>query len=137
MAKSLLIVFVLSVLGPTLFSTNAIAGHWVKTTPNSTGMTTMYDAESVYLESATGLVYVTTCDDDACVARAPGALFGPTQARVDCAARSISYLGKRGWGAPAHEGKEYSTNDNEYQPETSAAMTVEAMCSQKDSWPSR
>jgi hypothetical protein len=118
-----------------LFSTPALATNWVKTPPNSTGMTAMYDADSAYLEMSTGLVYVTTCGDEACVTRTPGDLFGPRKERVDCATRSIANFDGQRWGAPFLPGDEYSMNDNEYRPETDAAMTVQAMCSNKDSWP--
>jgi hypothetical protein len=120
----------------TLWSTGVLAANWVKTPPNSTGMTAVYDADSVYVKSSDGLVYAMTCMDMACTTRSPDELFGPQLERVNCAVKSISYSDRGQWSIPALQSKTpYSMDDNEYQPETDAAMTVSAMCAHKASWP--
>ena len=121
-----------------LWSTNADAENWVKTPPNSTGMTALYDTDSVYVKKSENFVYVITCGDLACTTRSPDELFGPQLARVNCVVKTISYSDRGRWGDPSHESKvPYSMSDNEYQPETDAAMTVRAMCIQKATWPRR
>ncbi len=128
----------LAAVSSALASTAAMAATWVSTPPNASGMTELYDVDSVYMKASTRMIYVTTCDDVKCTTSSPGELFGPTATLVNCADRSVSYAQGDGWGAPAHESKtSVAMNDDEYAPGTSAAMTVDAMCARENSWPKR
>jgi hypothetical protein len=119
-----------------LYSTAAIAENWVKTPPNSTGMTAMYDADSVYLKASTRIIYVTTCGDVTCTTRNPSELFGPESDRVNCADKTLSHLQDGDWSIPSRPSKEeYALKDNEYAPGTDAAMIVNTMCARESSWP--
>ena len=117
-------------------ATSALAENWV-TIQSATGLTTMYDADSVYAQTSTGLIYLMSCNDEKC--EAGNATQHTSQERYDCAARTVAfYIDGRGWGVPNRQASnEYLAADNEYLPGTSVAITLAAVCAKKESWPKR
>ena len=132
MRKLLLFASALVAISPT----SALAENWV-TIQSAAGLTTMYDADSVYVQTSTGLIYLASCDDEKC--EAGNATQHTSQERYDCAARTVAFNNDgRGWGMPNRQASnEYLAGDSEYLPGTSVAITLAAVCAKKDSWPRR
>ena len=130
--------FMLAGLLSIALSTTASAENWVTTPASALGLTSIYDADSVYVEASTGLVYVTTCDQKPCVASS-SVYENIGRSRYDCDAQSVSYDDGEGrWSTPATRStNEYNTEDNKYSSGTTAAEVLDAVCAQRNSWPKR
>ena len=111
-------------------STAALAENWVTTPASPLGLTSIYDADSVYVEASTGLVYVRTCSEKPCDSY--------SKSRYDCDARSVSDDIGGVWSPPATRSPDpYDMADNTYNDGTTAAEILEAVCAQRTSWPRR
>lgn len=119
-------------------STAAFAENWVTTPASPLGLTSIYDADSVYVNVSTGLLYVTTCTKKPCVPSSD-VYENIGRSRYDCDARSVSYDDGGGhWSPPATRSpNEYDLADNKYHDGTTAAEILEAVCSRRTSWPRR
>lgn len=131
--------FLLAGLLGTAASTTASAENWVTTPASPAGLTSIYDADSVYVEVSTGLVYVTTCDEKPCVASNHNVYENISVSRYDCDARSVSYDdGKGRWSTPkTRTENEYNLDDTKYSAGSTADEILEAVCAQRTSWPKR
>jgi hypothetical protein len=110
----------------------ASAETWVGTPANKYGMVVQYDADSVYTQG--GLIYAIVCNESACTGGQ-----SRSQVRVDCTARTFaSLLGGAEWGPPkTRADNDYLAGENQYLPDTTAAMTIDALCAKQGAWPKR
>jgi hypothetical protein len=123
---------------PMLLSAPGVsAENWVTTPASPLGLTAMYDADSVYVEASTGLVYATTCDQKPCTNSNYSENLNIS--RYDCDARTVSFDRSDGqWSPPAtRASNDYDMADNTYKDGTTAAEVLEAVCAGRASWPRR
>jgi hypothetical protein len=128
--------FVVAVLPLALFTTQALAENWVTTPASPLGLTSTYDADSVYVEASTGLIYATTCDEKPCIAAKDD--YNISLSRYDCDRATVSYYRVNEWSTPAtRASNEYDMSENTYKDGTTSSEILEAVCAQRSSWPRR
>ena len=120
-----------------MLASQASAVNWVTTPASPLGLTSMYDADSVYVEASTGLIYASTCGVTSCVEAAYAKDISVS--RYDCDARTVAYdYGRGDWSPPAKRASsEYDMSDNTYKDGTTASEILEAVCALRTSWPRR